>query len=156
MATMLPQELPDRLERGPVTFHLKAQLAAAGDSTKDPTKPWPDDRKVVELGVFPKRTSESIPTAAPTSDKPRSEPRLVVEVQKAFANEPLSLAVSVDSPTGHESLMLAGLALGTRLSAGVPVSEASWQLGRRFFKRLPPWVFDGKTHCGLSYVLQRL
>ena len=104
----------------------------------------------------PKRTSESIPTAAPTFDKPRSEPRLVVKVQKAFANEPLSLAVSVDSPTGHESLMLAGLALGTRLSAGVPVSEASWQLGRRFFKRLPPWVFDGKTHCGLSYVLQRL
>ena len=27
----LMQELPDRLKRGPVTFHLKAQLAAAGD-----------------------------------------------------------------------------------------------------------------------------
>jgi hypothetical protein len=27
-----------------------------------------------------------------------------------------------------ESLLLAGLALGTRLSAGVPISEASWQL----------------------------
>jgi catalase len=44
----LMRELPDRLERRPVTFHLKAQLAAAGDSTKDATKPWPDDRKVVE------------------------------------------------------------------------------------------------------------
>ena len=48
----LMQELPDRLKRGPVTFRLKAQLAAAGDSTRDPTKPWPDDRKVVELGVL--------------------------------------------------------------------------------------------------------
>jgi catalase len=34
-----------------VTFHLKAQLAAPGDPTNDATKPWPDDRKVVELGV---------------------------------------------------------------------------------------------------------
>ena len=47
----LMDELPQRLKRGPVTFHLKAQLAGAGDQTKDPTKPWPADRKIVELGV---------------------------------------------------------------------------------------------------------
>ena len=46
----LMDELPERLKRGPVTFHLKAQLAASGDSTSDPARPWPDDRKVVELG----------------------------------------------------------------------------------------------------------
>jgi len=33
----LMEELPERLKRGPVTLHLKAQLAEAGDSTKDPT-----------------------------------------------------------------------------------------------------------------------
>jgi catalase len=48
----LLDELPERLKQGPVTFHLKAQLAAAGDSTTDPTQPWPDDRKVVDLGVL--------------------------------------------------------------------------------------------------------
>src|SRR4029077_11797713 len=48
----LMDELPQRLQRGPVTFHLKAQLAAAGDQTKDPSQPWPADRKVVELGVL--------------------------------------------------------------------------------------------------------
>jgi catalase len=48
----LMTELPERLKSGPVTFHLKAQLAAPGDSTIDPAKPWPDDRKVVELGVL--------------------------------------------------------------------------------------------------------
>jgi catalase len=48
----LMAELPERLKQGPVTFHLKAQLAAAGDVTKDPTMPWPDDRKVVDLGVL--------------------------------------------------------------------------------------------------------
>ncbi len=39
----------------------------------------------------PKRTSESIPAAASTFNNAGSEPRLVVDVQKAFANEPLSL-----------------------------------------------------------------
>jgi len=48
----LMDELPDRLKRGPVTFHLKAQLAASGDPTNDATQPWPDDRKVVDLGVI--------------------------------------------------------------------------------------------------------
>ena len=48
----LMDELPERLKRGSVTFHLKAQLAAAGDFTKDPTQPWPEDRKVVELGTL--------------------------------------------------------------------------------------------------------
>jgi catalase len=48
----LMDELPERLKRGPVTFHLKAQLAVADDSTKDATKPWPESRNVVELGVL--------------------------------------------------------------------------------------------------------
>lgn len=48
----LMEELPARLKQGPVTFRFKAQLAAAGDNTKDPAKPWPDDRKLVELGVL--------------------------------------------------------------------------------------------------------
>ena len=93
----------------------------------------------------PKRTSESIPT--PTLSKAGSEPRLVVDVQKAFANEPLSLGVSVDSAAGDESLMLAGLALGTRLSAGVPVSEASWQLAPRDLNGV--YVYAPKDFVGI-------
>jgi catalase len=48
----LMDELPTRLKAGPATFRLKAQLAAAGDSTADPAKPWPDDRKLVDLGTL--------------------------------------------------------------------------------------------------------
>lgn len=48
----LMEELPARLARGPVTFHLLAQLAGPGDSTKDPTQAWPADRKTVDLGVL--------------------------------------------------------------------------------------------------------
>jgi catalase len=48
----LVDELPTRLANGPATFRLKAQLAAPGDPTKDPTQAWPEDRPVVELGVL--------------------------------------------------------------------------------------------------------
>lgn len=48
----LTDDIRQRLAKGPVRFHLKAQLAAPGDQTKDPTQPWPDDRKVVDLGVI--------------------------------------------------------------------------------------------------------
>jgi catalase len=48
----LVDELPQRLAHGPVVFHLMAQMAAPGDSTKDPTQPWPDDRKLVDLGTL--------------------------------------------------------------------------------------------------------
>ena len=48
----LMNDLPARLAKGPVMFHIKAQLAAAGDPTNDATQAWPDDRKVVDLGVL--------------------------------------------------------------------------------------------------------
>jgi catalase len=48
----LSDELTQRIAQKPVVFHLKAQLAQPGDQTKDGSQPWPDDRKVVELGVL--------------------------------------------------------------------------------------------------------
>jgi catalase len=48
----LSDDLTRRIAQRPVVFHLKAQLAEPGDQTKDASQPWPDDRKVVELGVL--------------------------------------------------------------------------------------------------------
>jgi catalase len=48
----LSDDLTQRLAQRPVIFHLKAQLAEPGDQTRDPSQPWPDDRKVVDLGVL--------------------------------------------------------------------------------------------------------
>jgi len=95
----------------------------------------------------PKRTTENIPTVAPKFDRLGTEPRLVVNFQKTFANEPLSLGISVDSATGGESLILAGLALNTRLSAGVPVNEASWQLAPRDLSGV--YVYAPKNFVGI-------
>jgi hypothetical protein len=79
---------------------------------------------------------------------------LIVDVHKAFANEPISLGVSVDSATGHESVLLAGLALGTRLSAGVPVSEASWQLAPRDLDVV--YVYAPKDFIGIMNTAVKL
>jgi catalase len=63
----LMEELPQRLARGPATFHLKAQLAAPGDQTSDPSRPWPDDRKVVELGEL--TLDRAVPDSAEAQKK---------------------------------------------------------------------------------------
>ena len=63
----LMDELPLRLKQGPVTFHLRAQLAAPGDNTKDAAQPWPDDRKVVDLGVL---TIDKVVADSAAAEKP--------------------------------------------------------------------------------------
>jgi len=63
----LMDELPERLKRGPITFHLRAQLAAAGDSTKDPSVAWPEDRKVVDLGIL--TVDKAVPDSADAEKK---------------------------------------------------------------------------------------
>ena len=45
-------DLAKRLAQKPVVFHLKAVLADPSDQTKDASQPWPDERKVVDLGVL--------------------------------------------------------------------------------------------------------
>ena len=48
----LMKELPQRLSRGPVGFHLYAQIADAGDAVNDATLAWPAQRQRVELGAL--------------------------------------------------------------------------------------------------------
>jgi hypothetical protein len=57
--------------------------------------------------------------------------RLVVEDQQAFANEPILLAVVAVPTTSSGSLLLRGLAHGTRLSAGAALDEDGWELSLR-------------------------
>jgi catalase len=63
----LVDELVARLARGPVTFHLQAQLAKSGDPTTDPSRPWPDSNRVVDLGAL------TISAAAPDSASAENE-----------------------------------------------------------------------------------
>jgi hypothetical protein len=62
------------------------------------------------------------------ANQPRRSPRLLAEDQSGVVNEPLLLGVSVAPALDDGSLLVNGLAQGTRLSAGVPVSQAGWEL----------------------------
>ncbi len=81
---------------------------------------------------WPKRADETIAALVPIPHEPATVPQvklhLLVENQRALVNDPLPLDVSVSPSMGHESLVLAGLAAGTRISAGTPVSDSSWRL----------------------------
>jgi catalase len=63
----LIDEIQERLKKGPVTFHLKAQLAEPSDQTSDGSKPWPDDRKQVDMGEL------TIASVAPDSQEEQAK-----------------------------------------------------------------------------------
>jgi catalase len=60
-------ELAKRIAQKPVVFHLKAVLADPSDQTKDASQPWPDDRKVVDLGVL--TLTKVVPNSAEVEKK---------------------------------------------------------------------------------------
>ena len=60
-------ELAKRIAQKPLVFHLKAQMAEPGDQTKDASQPWPDDRKVVDLGVL--TLTKVVPNSAAAEKK---------------------------------------------------------------------------------------
>jgi catalase len=59
-------DLAKRIAQKPLVFHVKAQLAESGDQTKDASQPWPDDRKVVDLGVL---TLNTVTPNSPAAEK---------------------------------------------------------------------------------------
>jgi catalase len=58
----LMAEIGPRIAKEPAKFRLLAQLAEPGDPTNDATKPWPDDRKTVDLGTL--TVSKAVPDSA--------------------------------------------------------------------------------------------
>jgi hypothetical protein len=70
--------------------------------------------------------------------RPLAHPaRLIVENQRAYANEPLPLGISLNGASGEEMVTLVGLAKGTKLSVGTPLGLTGWQVrGRDLGKTL--------------------
>jgi catalase len=67
----LRTELPERLKKGPAEFRVMAQLANPGDQTKDPTQPWPADRRMVNMGTI------TLTRAVADQDKAQKELRFL-------------------------------------------------------------------------------
>lgn len=94
----LMEELPKRIAKGPVKFRISAQLAAAGDSINDGTMVWPDDRKVVELGIM--SLDAVMPDSAAAEKKLAFNPMILVDgiapsADPILLSRPIAYAVSV-------------------------------------------------------------
>ncbi|MCJ2040642.1 catalase family peroxidase [Methylobacterium sp. E-041] len=48
----LMSEIRTRLGKAPVSYKVLAQLAEPGDRTDDATQPWPEERRLVEMGTL--------------------------------------------------------------------------------------------------------
>jgi len=112
-----------------------AAIAAYGFTVMSPFQPQESSHQDTSRQVASHNAaSDAVAALAkpPVSREPAIEPqpptRLVVENQHVFVNEPLPLEASVAPSTGDESLVVAGLAAGTRLSAGAAMNESSWRL----------------------------
>jgi hypothetical protein len=93
-----------------------------------------------------KRSEGSVPA-------PQVPSRLVADDQQTFANDPLPLAVAVEHSMGNESLVLKGLAVGSRLSAGEPIGPSGWHLAANQLRGLylyAPSDFVGVMNTGLD------
>jgi hypothetical protein len=76
------------------------------------------------------------------------QPRLVVENQSGFANEPLPLGISVKDGLGVEAVMVAGLANGIELSLGTSQGSTGWLVTARDLEKTfigTPQDFVGVT-----------
>jgi len=94
-------DLAKRIAQKPLVFHVKAQLAEPGDQTKDASEPWPDDRKVVDLGVL------TLKKVVPNS----------LEVQKKLLFLPTNLTAGIelsDDPLPSVRSAAYGVSFGRR------------------------------------------
>ncbi len=73
-------DLKTRLASGPIQYHLMVQLPNPGDSTKDPSIIWPEDRRKIDMGAI------SVTSVVPDSD----------EAEKALAFDPTDLTDGIE------------------------------------------------------------
>jgi hypothetical protein len=79
--------------------------------------------------------------------------KMIVESQRAFANEPLPLGIWLNDAAGTETLTMVGLAAGTKLSAGTPLGLTGWQVAARDLNKayaLAPKDFVGVMDAAID------
>ena len=87
----LEQEIAERIRGGPLRWTMAVTVANPGDPTADPSQPWPQDRRTVEVGTLTVEKIEAerdgpVPRHQLRSDRPaerhtdvgRSVPRRAV------------------------------------------------------------------------------
>jgi hypothetical protein len=131
---------PNPVPQAPIRAQRMALIVESGDSSFIPRLLAVIAIAGVILLMFREETRKQlndILEAAMSSHKVSSaetsarQPRLVIENQKGFANEPLPLGISVKDGSGVETLTVAGLAEGIELSLGTSQGSTGWLVSAR-------------------------
>jgi hypothetical protein len=112
-----------------------------------PDMPWFKATGDHVAAVAPQLPQTKSPAQPQTLAEAPFPSRLIVEDQEGFANQPLSLAVSIEHGRDNELLLLGGLAQGTTLSAGSSTSPSSWRLPYNKLKGL--YLYAPKDFVGV-------
>jgi hypothetical protein len=94
-------------------------------------------------GLFSAATHSGLATTAQLA-------RLVVESQKAFANEPLPIGILIKDALGGETVTVVSLAEGTEVSLGTSLGLAGWLVSARDLDKAfiaAPKDFVGTMHA---------
>src|SRR5438067_2213417 len=86
--------------------------------------PFTPPRPLLKADSGAPRVADASPGIAPSV-------RLVIGGRHAFANEPLTLGISLNGATGGEFALLNGLLAGTRLSVGRAFGSTGWRVAAR-------------------------
>jgi len=70
-ANFLFDEIAERIARGPIIFHILAQLANDGDTVDDATVHWPEERTLLDLGA--------ITLTAPVADNAHEQKHIIFD-----------------------------------------------------------------------------
>jgi hypothetical protein len=131
LSTLDPEIVPDPptsarpLNIGPALFRFSLMAILAAIVAYGITMVPSSQRHA----TAPKGAKDSIASAGPTaSERPPHSRLVVLKDQRGFTNEPLALGISVAPAIGLGSILVGGLAPGTRLSEGTAVTSASWEL----------------------------
>jgi hypothetical protein len=80
--------------------------------------------------------ADARPVVVDAQTEAQLAPHLIVHDQHVMANEPLPLEVAVDRTVPNASLRVAGLALGTHMSAGSAIGDSGWDVPLNGLKNL--------------------
>ena len=109
-ANYLEDEITHRLAKAPIKIRVILQLPNPGDPTSDASIVWPDDRKLVELGVV------TLTTIAPDN----------AEVQRKLAFNPIYLTDGIQlSDDPLPAIRSAVYALSVQHRANVTAAKPS-------------------------------
>jgi hypothetical protein len=147
---IVPEPLPgSEVRMAPLLFRFAMVVGFAAIAAYAVTMIGPLQSRLLPAAPPPAagNAAETVAVAQDRAAPLEETARLLVQSKQSFTNEPVELGISVDRGSGQESLLIAGLTAGTRLSAGAPLGDTRWELALKDLRHL--YMYAPKDFVGV-------